>query len=112
MYRTKCRQEYESGKGIGFQKECSEFTVTRCRTEYDTDSETKCWTVFRKECSQVYVSKVDWEYEEKCETKHEEVCKGYGYDKHCEQVPSEHCLQVSYSSGFLRRPQNLMKTPY
>ena len=26
MYRTKCRQEYESGKGIGFQKECSEFT--------------------------------------------------------------------------------------
>ena len=26
VYRTKCRQEYESGKGIGFQKECSEFT--------------------------------------------------------------------------------------
>jgi len=94
VFRTKCRQEYDSGKGIGFQKECSEFTVTRCRTEYDTDSETKCWTVFRKECSQVYVSKVDWEYEEKCETKHEEVCKGYGYDKHCEQVPSEHCLQI------------------
>ena len=94
VYRTKCRQEYEEGKGIGFKKECSEFTVTRCRTEYDTDKETKCWTVFRKECFQVYVTKVDWEYEEKCETKYEEVCEGYGYDKHCHSVPKEHCHQV------------------
>ena len=94
VFRTKCRQEYEHGKGIGFEKECSEFTVTRCRTEYDTESETKCWTVFRKECFQVYVTKVDWEYEEKCETKTEEVCTGYGYDKHCEHVPKESCHQV------------------
>ena len=94
VYRTKCRHEYDEGKGIGFKKECSEFTVTRCRTEYDTDSETKCWTVFRKECFQVYVTKVDWEYEEKCETKYEEVCEGYGYDKHCHSVPKEHCHQV------------------
>ena len=94
VYRTKCRHEYEQGKGIGFQKECSEFSVTRCRTEYDTDSETKCWTIFRKECMQVYVTKVDWEYDEKCETKYEEVCEGYGYDKHCHSVPKEHCHQV------------------
>lgn len=101
VYRTKCRQEYEHGKGIGFQKECSEFTVTRCRTEYDTESDTKCWTVFRKECFQVYVTKVDWEYEEKCETKFEEVCEGYGYDKHCEQVPKEHCTQVKEKLQFI-----------
>jgi hypothetical protein len=101
VFRTKCKQEYDQGKGIGFKKECSEFTVTKCRTEYDTSSETKCWTVFRKECFQVYVTKVEWEYEEKCETTTEEVCSGHGYDKHCEHVPKEHCHQVLYTTRLL-----------
>ena len=41
------RMEYDVGKDIGYKKECNEFSVTKCRTEYDTSSETKCKTVYR-----------------------------------------------------------------
>ena len=39
--------EYDVGKDIGYKKECNEFSVTKCRTEYDTSSETKCKTIYR-----------------------------------------------------------------
>ena len=40
-------------QGIGYQKHCNEFTVTRCRTVYDTSSEERCWTVYKKQCEMV-----------------------------------------------------------
>ena len=57
--------------GIGFKKTCNEFTVTRCRTEYDTKSEKECKTIYKKECSDIYVTKIEWDYEEECETVYE-----------------------------------------
>ena len=41
--------EYDVGKDIGYKKECNEFSVTKCRTEYDTSSETKCKTIYRSD---------------------------------------------------------------
>ena len=91
-------------QGIGYQKHCNEFTVTRCRTVFDTSSEERCWTVYKKKCemvsslktwdvnfiwiinSQVYETMVDWEYEQKCTTSYEEECHGYGYHQECEKV--------------------------
>ena len=40
-------------QGIGYQKHCNEFTVTRCRTVFDTSSEERCWTVYKKQCEMV-----------------------------------------------------------
>ena len=57
--------------GIGFKKHCNEFTVTRCRTEYDTTSEKECKTIYKKDCEDVYVTKIEWDYEEQCETVYE-----------------------------------------
>ena len=71
---------------IGYQKHCNEFTVTRCRTVFDTSSEEKCWTVYRKKCEMVYETIVDWEYKQKCTTSYEEECHGYGYHQECQKV--------------------------
>ena len=73
-------------QGIGYQKHCNEFTVTRCRTVFDTSSEEKCWTVYRKKCEMVYETIVDWEYKQKCTTSYEEECHGYGYHQECQKV--------------------------
>ena len=73
-------------RGIGYQKHCNEFTVTRCRTVFDTSSEEKCWTVYRKKCEMVYETIVDWEYKQKCTTSYEEECHGYGYHQECQKV--------------------------
>ena len=67
-------------------KHCNEFTVTRCRTAFDTSSEERCWTVGKKQCDIIHETLVDYEYKQKCETSHEEECHGYGYHKECEQV--------------------------
>ena len=71
---------------IGYQKHCNEFTVTRCRTVYDTSSEERCWTVYKKKCSMVYEREQDWEYQQKCSTTYEEECHGYGYHQECQKV--------------------------
>ena len=73
-------------QGIGYQKHCNEFTVTRCRTVFDTSSEERCWTVYRKKCEMVYETIVDWEYKQKCTTSYEEECHGYGYHQECQKV--------------------------
>lgn len=94
VYKVQCSDGYDTGKGIGYQKHCNEFTVTRCRTVFDTSSEERCWTVYKKKCEMVYETVVDWEYEQKCTTSYEEECHGYGYHQECEKVPKEHCKQV------------------
>jgi len=94
VYKVQCSDGYDTGKGIGYQKHCNEFTVTRCRTVFDTSSEERCWTVYKKKCEMVYETMVDWEYEQKCTTSYEEECHGYGYHQECEKVPKEHCKQV------------------
>lgn len=42
VFNTQCKQEYAEGKGIGYKKECSEFSVTKCRTVFDTSSKQVC----------------------------------------------------------------------
>ena len=76
-------------QGIGYQKHCNEFTVTRCRTVFDTSSEERCWTVYKKQCDMIYETVVDYEYEQKCSTSYEEECHGYGYHQECEKVGIE-----------------------
>ena len=73
-------------QGIGYQKHCNEFTVTRCRTVFDTSSEERCWTVYKKQCDMIYETVVDYEYEQKCSVSYEEECHGYGYHQECEKV--------------------------
>jgi len=94
VYKVQCTEGYDEGKDIGYQKHCNEFTVTKCRTAYDTSSEERCWTVYKKQCDMVYETVVDWEYKQKCTTSYEEECHGYGYHQECESVPKEHCKQV------------------
>ena len=111
VYKTKCQDGYDEGKvsdpennrilkpkydcigifhqGIGYQKHCNEFTVTRCRTVFDTSSEERCWTVYKKQCDMVYETMVDYEYEQKCTHSYEEECHGYGYHQECEKVTSD-----------------------
>ena len=103
IYKTKCQDGYDEGKvcfvnimnliqilymlqGIGYQKHCNEFTVTRCRTVFDTSSEERCWTVYKKQCDMIYETVVDYEYEQKCSVSYEEECHGYGYHQECEKV--------------------------
>jgi len=94
VYKVQCTEGYDEGKDIGYQKHCNEFTVTRCRTVYDTSSEERCWTVYKKKCDMVYETVLDWQYQQKCSTSYEEECHGYGYHQECEKVPKEHCKQV------------------
>lgn len=94
VYKVECTDGFDTGKGIGYQKHCNEFTVSRCRTVFDTSSEERCWTVYKKKCEMIYETIVDWEYEQKCTTSYEEECHGYGYHQECEKVPKEHCKQV------------------
>ena len=108
VYKTKCQDGYDEGKvqrghhlttnmtndnfspqGIGYQKHCNEFTVTRCRTVFDTSSEERCWTVYKKQCDMTYETVVDYEYEQKCTHSYEEECHGYGYHQECEKVTSD-----------------------
>lgn len=94
VFKVQCTDGYDTGKGIGYQKHCNEFTVSRCRTVFDTSSEERCWTVYKKQCEMIYETIVEWEYEQKCTTSYEEECHGYGYHQDCEKVPKEHCKQV------------------
>ena len=71
---------------IGYQKECNEFTETKCRTVFDTKSEEKCSVSYKKQCDAVYETVTDWEYEQKCSTSYEQQCHGYGYHQECEKV--------------------------
>ena len=71
---------------IGYQKECNEFTETKCRTVFDTSSEERCWTVYKKQCEIIHETMVDYEYKEKCTTSYEEECHGHGYHQECESV--------------------------
>lgn len=111
-------------QGIGYQKHCNEFTVTRCRTVFDTSSEERCWTVYKKKCEmvswarntylnmttmspiKVYETVVDWEYEQKCTTSYEEECHGYGYHQECEKVSCSVLWQISLSSYVPRCPRS------
>ena len=51
-------------KDIGYQKDCNEFTETKCRTVFDTKSEERCGLVYRKQCDMVYESVRDLQYEQ------------------------------------------------
>ena len=73
-------------KGIGYQKHCNEFTVTRCRTVFDTSSKQRCKKISKKQCEVIHETIIDIEYEKKCSTSYEEECHGYGYHKECEHV--------------------------
>ncbi|XP_059089461.1 uncharacterized protein LOC131885432 isoform X2 [Tigriopus californicus] len=94
VFKTDCKHVYDNGKGIGYKKECSEFSETKCRTVYDTNFKTKCYPTYKKVCDQTYTTKVDWSYKEQCTTSYDKECSGYGYHKHCHEVPREKCKQV------------------
>lgn len=94
VFKTDCKHVYDDGKGIGYKKECSEFSETKCRTVYDTNFKTKCYPTYKKVCDQTYTTKVDWSYKEQCTTSYDKECSGYGYHKHCHEVPREKCKQV------------------
>ena len=94
ILNVKCKSKYDTGKKISYKKVCNEFSVTKCRTVYATKFKSKCWLVYKKKCHDTYKTKVDWVYKEKCSTSYEKECSGYGYHKHCHEVPREHCKQV------------------
>ena len=79
---------------IGYQKECNEFTETKCRTVFDTSSEEKCTTSYKKQCDTVYETVKDLEYEQKCSTSYEQQYHGYGYHQECEKVDGNHYWDV------------------
>merc|ERR1719483_267411 len=94
VFKVECSEGYETGKDIGYQKDCNEFTETKCRTVFDTKSKEKCTTSYKKQCDVVYETVTDLEYEQKCSTSYEQKCHGYGYHQECEKVPKEKCKQV------------------
>ena len=52
--------KYAKGKGIGYKKECSEFSTTKCRKTYFTSFKTKCSTGYKKICKDSYGKKAKW----------------------------------------------------
>merc|ERR1719483_2045691 len=94
VFKVECSEGYETGKDIGYQKDCNEFTETKCRTVFDTKSKEKCTTSYKKQCEVVYETVTDLEYEQKCSTSYEQKCHGYGYHQECEKVPKEKCKDV------------------
>ena len=52
--------KYAKGKGIGYKKECSEFSTTKCRKTFFTTFKTQCSTGYKKVCSDSYGKKTKW----------------------------------------------------
>ncbi len=94
IFKVKCKKKDGLGKRIGYKKLCNEFSVTKCRKVFTTKFKTKCWLVYKKKCENIYKTKIDWVYKENCKTVYEKECSGYGYHKHCHDVPKEICSQV------------------
>ena len=87
---------------IGYQKECNEFTETKCRTVFDTKSEEKCSVSYKKQCDAVYETVTDWEYEQKCSTSYEQQCHGYGYHQECEKVEKLYFILLNNNHAVFR----------
>ena len=52
--------KYAKGKGIGYKKECSEFSATKCRKTFFTSFKTKCSSGYKKICKDSYGKKAKW----------------------------------------------------